>query len=396
MGLVSYSDSEESDAEQISSLKPKANTNRTKFEKVVDRSNPGKIRVNLPNSTQGNGKDEGEQTEEPPVKRARLGGSSFNSFLPAPKRVGPVGNLSNGSGLKRGLGSGVSLKTGATPGFSRELEPEYEAYEDSKDGLDTGLDVGGVSETIPALNVQPQEQKVNSTELPDVHPDTEPVRKPMMFKPLSVIAKKKKKKAAPPATPAESVASTTPTIASTKPAAKISLFSMGGNDSSDLPISSNEDYKPMVYEFGADSESGAASPVALTEPVYQTDEVSQDYAPIPAAQGSQSLDSIASDLNLSESAKRQLFGRQRGAKGQMSTASAVNVINFNTDQEYLANEIERQTGDMPVHNPVRSVAPGKHSLKQLVNAASGQKDALEESFAAGRRNKAEAGSRYGW
>jgi hypothetical protein len=32
----------------------------------------------------------------------------------------------------------------------------------------------------------------------------------------------------------------------------------------------------------------------------------------------------------------------------------------------------------------------------LVNAASSQKEALEESFAAGRRNKKEAGSKYGW
>jgi hypothetical protein len=28
--------------------------------------------------------------------------------------------------------------------------------------------------------------------------------------------------------------------------------------------------------------------------------------------------------------------------------------------------------------------------------ATGQKDALEESFAAGKQNKKEAGSRYGW
>ncbi|RMZ90737.1 hypothetical protein DV736_g2034, partial [Chaetothyriales sp. CBS 134916] len=53
-------------------------------------------------------------------------------------------------------------------------------------------------------------------------------------------------------------------------------------------------------------------------------------------------------------------------------------------------------GDQIQHNPVRAIAPGKHSLRQLVNAAQGQKDALEDSFAIGKQNKKEAGSKYGW
>jgi hypothetical protein len=395
MGLVNYSDSEESETEQVPSPKPKANTNKTRFEKVVDRSNPGKIRVNLPTSTQADGKDESGPTDEPPTKRARLGGSSFNSFLPAPKRSAPAGTLANGSGQKRGLGSGVSLKTGATPGFSREPEPEYDAYEESIDGAEFRPDGGDISQTTPDLSTPPPEQKDRSTGLPDVQTDTEPAQKPMMFKPLSVTAKKKKKKAAPQAAQAEPFQSTNTIPASIKPAAKVSLFSMGGNDSSDLPINSNEDYKPMMYDSTAAAEFEPGSSSALTDPVYQSEQAPQEYPPIPTAQDTKSLDFIASDLNLSESAKRQLFGRQRGSKSQLSTASAVKVINFNTDQEYAANETERLTGETAV-NAVRSVAPGKHSLKQLVSMASGQKDALEESFASGRRNKAEAGSRYGW
>jgi hypothetical protein len=35
-------------------------------------------------------------------------------------------------------------------------------------------------------------------------------------------------------------------------------------------------------------------------------------------------------------------------------------------------------------------------LRQLLNAATTQKDALEESWAAGKRNKQEAGRKYGW
>jgi hypothetical protein len=86
-----------------------------------------------------------------------------------------------------------------------------------------------------------------------------------------------------------------------------------------------------------------------------------------------------------------LFGRKPG-----TASNAVNVINFNTDQEYAANEVLRASGEQVQHNPVRAPPSGKHSLKQLVSMATGQKDALEESFAAGRQNKKEAGSRYGW
>jgi hypothetical protein len=112
-------------------------------------------------------------------------------------------------------------------------------------------------------------------------------------------------------------------------------------------------------------------------------------APVPV---SQSLDDIAGDLNLTIAQRRQLFGRQKDGRLQ----SATKVINFNTDQEYLHNEELRASGQQTMHNPVRSIAPGKHSLKQLVNAAQSQKEALEESFNKGRSNRAEASSRYGW
>ena len=105
----------------------------------------------------------------------------------------------------------------------------------------------------------------------------------------------------------------------------------------------------------------------------------------------QSLEAIASDLNLSAAARRQLLGRH----GPPSS-TAINIVNFNTDAEYAANEILRASGDVVQHNPVRAIASGKHSLKQLVNAATGQKEALEESFATGKRNKKEAGNKYGW
>ncbi|KAI4156855.1 MAG: hypothetical protein LQ346_009128, partial [Caloplaca aetnensis] len=92
-----------------------------------------------------------------------------------------------------------------------------------------------------------------------------------------------------------------------------------------------------------------------------------------------------------------LFGRQQQHPTASSSAT-VNIVTFNTDAEYASNELLRQAGEQQQaqHNPVRALAPGKHSLKQLVSAASNQKDALEEQFASGRRNRKEAGSKYGW
>lgn len=72
------------------------------------------------------------------------------------------------------------------------------------------------------------------------------------------------------------------------------------------------------------------------------------------------------------------------------------MINFNTDEEYRHNEELRAAGEVVKHNPVRAIAPGKHNLKQLVNAAASQKEALEEAFAKGKSNRQEASSRYGW
>ncbi|KAI4111130.1 MAG: hypothetical protein LQ339_000858 [Xanthoria mediterranea] len=399
MVLVDYSESEGSEVEdkQKSSKVPKPLPNPTKpaFQKVVDRSNPHKIRVNLPELDKDSAEVK-EDEEGPPSKRAKMGGGSFggfNSFLPAPKRA----TATNGTGSVRGgLGSGVNLKTGATPGFSREPMPEYsrntEEDADIADGGDLLKGTKHPREDISIGTNGPPEVVQPRT----VEKSTEKTPKQgnaMMFKPLSVARKPQKKKTAVPvadATLAQKHA--TPSSSSqAKPAPKLSLFStdIAQNDHIN-DTTSNGTYQPMIYGIQEPEDPAAKlsrprepymdDPVAAEEPVAQSD----------FAQRPQSLDNIASDLNLSASAKRQLLGRQN------RNASAINVVNFNTDQEYAANEVLRQAGEQAQHNPVRAIAPGKHSLKQLVNAASNQKDALEEQFASGRRNKKEAGSKYGW
>lgn len=387
MGLVDYSDSEGSDSDAPPAPKPAATSSATAkpaaFQKVVDRSNPGKIRVNLPSAAASGSAGAQPSSDEPPAKRARTGGgggggafSGFNSFLPAPKKSGGA------AAKNQGLRKGVSLKTSAAPGFSREPVDGAGQDEDSKQGgADDGTDEDAYGSDAPADEPKPAEE-------------VKLVGKPMMFKPLSVSnnAKKKKKAAStlptvPKASkpqPTEQAPQAEKAAPAPKPKPKVSLFSISQEESSPVPSASGGEYQPMLYTQQTNN-------TGYTETTTQGQSSGQNVA---QSAGPQSLDTIASDLNLTEAQRRQLFGRQRGKGG--SDLSAINIVNFNTDQEYAHNEQLRAAGETIQHNPVRSIAPGKHSLKQLINNAATQKDALEEHFATGKRNKKEAGSKYGW
>lgn len=394
MALVDYgSDSDASDTETQAQTASKAPSTSSKsvFQKVVDRSNPGKIKVSLPAAIANPAKDD----DGPPTKRAKTGGgafSGFNSFLPPPKRTGSTNTVLGGANAaKKGLGAGVSFKTGAAPGFSREPEPE-KTYNSAELGERvTGDDTGS------GLSHPPPKTSPGGVEGQKPAEEVKLVGKPLMFRPLSVSKKPiKKKKAissavstisAPviPATPeASAQKATRPTV---------SLFSIAPETPRNESTHSSGEYHPIMNEPEEEEEEDANP-----EPFYE------DYTPtttpytapppaVPTPPVNQSLDDIAGDLNLSAAERRQLFGRQKNGKGPQS---ATQVINFNTDQEYLHNEELRASGEQIQHNPVRALAPGKHSLKQLVNAAQSQKDALEESFAKGKNNRAEASSRYGW
>lgn len=396
MVLVGYSDSEDSGDEQKPA--PKAaqkvgTSTKPAFQKVIDRSSPHKIKVILPEDSRLSA-SEGKPDDGPPAKRAKVGGVAFNGFnalLPAPKRQ-TASNGGTTTGLRRGgLGSGVSLKTGATPGFTREPMPAPEAEDESE-----GSTLGdyGVTRTLQESSGIGKPGTTNQSDKPKEEPKKH--GNPMMFKPLSVARKTQKKKASAAAVPAiQHVNNDLPPPPKATP--KICLFSMGAPEKEDTPSTGATGvYQPLVYQVDA-SDQTAPSEDTSNEYIYAQIEKPTTLPPPPSTQtplGPQSLDSIASDLNLSASAKRQLFGRQgNNAKGNSTN---INVVNFNTDQEYAANELLRQAGEQAVHNPVRALASGKHSLKQLVNAASTQKDALEEHFASGRRNKKEAGSKYGW
>ncbi|MCJ1479862.1 hypothetical protein MMC06_000016 [Schaereria dolodes] len=399
--LVNYSDSEASEGEREPIVERTENyivPHKPGFQKVVDRSNPRKIIVSLPEFPDATTGENGDD-EEPPTKRAKAGGgafSGFNSFLPAPKRpAGTHGGIFNGINKRGGLGSGVNLKTGAAPGFSREPESGRERDYEAKQAADSSV---VQYHEMPILADQNSAEAVVRATDGGEKLQEEPRKKgnSMMFKPLSVARKPQKKKL--PLTSA--AAQTSPDVASDlrkKPVTGKSLFSMGDPAEEDHnDVQPRGEYRPLIYQAPVDHPSQEPSDATAQdqEPNSRILDMIKDpsNSEVPDT-ASQSLDSIASDLRLSASAKRQLLGRQRNVKGKAST---VNVVNFNTDEEYASNELLRQAGEQAQHNPVRSIAPGKHSLKQLVNAASTQKDALEEQFASGRRNKKEAGSKYGW
>ncbi|KAH8424716.1 PRCC domain-containing protein [Aspergillus melleus] len=430
MALVSYSDSENSDSEPETPVVPQpktqkaapaqqqpssASTTGANFPSIVDRSNPRKIRVALPEIKPEKPTEEDAGDDGPARKKPRIGGggggglfSDFNSFLPAPKKNTATAAAEKEKNKKTAAPARkvFSLKTGATPGFDREADAEMRR--DQALGLGTG-DYDD-DETIPkagSLGTEEAGESPNTAEdngeegVKEKPVEVKLKGNPMMFKPLSVGRTQQKKKKAPPKTTTTTTTSTPslpaadglkeqappaqptppPAAAAPKPKPKVSLFSLSSAEP-DAPSPSAQTtsatYEPLVYS--APSEAPAAGPSA---PEPQESNL--------ATRPTETLDNIADDLNLSRAQRRQLFGRN-------ADASKSRILHFNTDKEYIANQEMAHNTDLAAvqHNPVRPIAPGKHSLQQLVNAASNQREALEESFASGRRNKQEAGSKYGW
>lgn len=395
MSLVTYSDSEGSEGEAPAPSRPPPtnlpNAGRSTFKKVVDHSNPHKIRVNLPEPTKTITTDGNEDEDGPRVKRVKAEGSGafsgFNALLPAPKRDGSSKtSLKGGGASSSGLGAGLSLKTGATPGFSRErveIEAEDETpNQETPTERDASTDANGSN--VAATTAR------TTNELPKPVTDHSLPKKTAMFRPLSVARKPGVKKTnrvnrieggLSAAAKAEGQQSAAPS--------KKSFFSFDESVAAQSVASPEPDafYKPLIYEANAEVEEAHSA----TDDLYANIHSDQDN-PLPDPN---SLDSIASTLKLSESEKRQLFGRHK--KHDPGLSSAISITNLNMDSEYAANEELRQAGEQAQHNPVRSInAAGKNSLKSLVSTASTQRDALEEQFASGRRNKREAGGRYGW
>lgn len=396
MALVGYSESDSSDTESHPKSHPQsrdnANFRKPAFQKVVDRSNPHRILVNFPEQSKPTDAIE-EEAGEPLAKKVKLQSSSFsgfNSILPAPKKSSAIGRGNSGSDIKKsGLRTGVSLITGATPGFNRgaPVVEQIDRYDEAAKEEATHPE-----KNVPSSTHPPPLSSAESIDDAKSEPNLK--GNSMVFKPLSVTRKTKKKSSIIANEEIHIKPHTPLSTRNSEPVSKISLFSTG--DIETPPVVNpafNGQYQPLIY--GPSHPNTTLSTATFFEgeniedaAVVDTGQLQREYK--SSSDTPKSLNTIAEDLNLSASAKRQLLGRHR------NDPSKINLVNFNTDQEYAANELLRQAGEQVQHNPVRAIAPGKHSLKQLVNAASSQKDALEEHFATGKRNKKEAGSKYGW
>ncbi|KAH8890755.1 hypothetical protein GQ53DRAFT_156217 [Thozetella sp. PMI_491] len=385
MGLVDYSDSEsESESPTTQPTKPTIDVaSKKSSSNPIARSSTGKILVSLPASSAANP----TQSDEPPSKRARVGAgpgssrfSNFGAFLPPPKAVKPV--APKGAAPR----PGVHLKTGAEPAFSRETDPISEEGDALSRAPGSGLSLP--SPKVSSGPTIPEGQKPEE--------EVKLVGKPLMFKPLSVGRKPtKKKRIIPGAVPKQPAPTgdhqgpvTSTMVAPEEPAKKkVSLFSMDDEAPSVEPVpQAAATYEPL-FGVGGGEEDG------VTEP-YPTDTgaafLAQQDQLLPSRSAPQSLSIMADDLNLSKKARRELFGRNGPGSG------GAKIVNFNMEREYAHNEAVRASGEQQAYNPVRAIAPGKHNLRQLVDAAQNNQSALEDSFAANKSSKREAGSRYGW
>jgi hypothetical protein len=415
MNLIAYSDSE-SDGEAQPAPKPALKqAPKPSFQKVVDRSNPGRIKVNLPGASQARSEKDHLDADAPPAKKPRLGGASafggFNAMLPAPKKPAAAAVTTSATPGKRALGkglaAGVNLRTGAEPAFKRE--PRVEAEEYDENGNPIKKEPMNKEDFRALLNLPTPKSESKKEATPDkpVEPtrtDAAPVPKPAAarFVPMSVGKGKKKKPLVPRPAIASSVdpKAANSTMSTPQPETvftppprkpKVSLFGVSQETAVQANVPSNEAYTPML--FGADDEEKEA---LVPDDAFDGQVAHQPNQSAPAGPSSTApngLTGIASELNLSEAERRQLFGK----KGREAVFSSAKIVEFNTDTEYAHNEKLRQQGEQVQHNALKSISgTGKNSLRSLINVASTQKDALEEHFASGYRNKKEAGNKYGW
>jgi hypothetical protein len=356
MALVNYSDSEGSDIEApIAAPAPKVAASAKP--KLINRTESKKIKVELPQIRPEPGQGDADQ---PAPKRAKTAGafSGFNSFLPPPKKTG-----------QNAPKPGVSLKTSSEAAFSRTPVPVLPRGDEGDD-----LDGSGKQSLPVAEEKREEEPKI--------------VGKPTRFMPLSVAnARKKKKPIHGPKVPVsekslassvgaatqESSQGMTQAEAPPKAKAKVSLFSFGGEETITPTEKHSASYQP---EF--------ADPEAIS--VEDTTTTQTQQASLPPS--TNTLSDIASDMNLTPAQRRQLFGR-----GGMN---AGNIAHFNMDAEYRSNQELAASGETFEHKQVKTIAPGKHSLQQLVNNVKSQSSALEDKWAEGRRNRGEGGSKYGF
>lgn len=411
MNLIAYSDSDSDSDGDVPAPKPAPKS----FQKVVDRSNPGRIKLNLPGASSTPAEKDDIESEAPPAKKARVGGGGgfggfggFMSSLPAPKKANtkaPAATATPGSrGLGKGLGAGINLRTGAEPAFKREPKLDLDEYDESgnvirKEPMQKEDFRAMLNLPTPKSAPNPSSTPESPLQMPEIA-QSAPAPKPAAprFVPMSVGKGKKKKPVAPRAVAAPAAdikpTATSAVQAQPPPKPKVSLFGVSQEAEAPPNDTPSGAYQPIMYGFNEEEEEDDDALVPDEAFATQSAHHTTQHAIAPSNAAPNELTNIASELKLSEAERRQLFGK-KGRSGP--DASSARIVEFNTDTEYAHNEQLRQQGEQAQHNPLKSISgTGKNSLRSLVSVASTQKDALEEHFATSQRNRREAGNRYGW
>ncbi|KAK9451383.1 mitotic checkpoint regulator, MAD2B-interacting-domain-containing protein [Limtongia smithiae] len=116
---------------------------------------------------------------------------------------------------------------------------------------------------------------------------------------------------------------------------------------------------------------------------------------IPSTEGDASrtppdIETLALQVGLDDKELQILAGRHSRRD------RPIKIVDYSVDEQYRSNQIFIASGSGQTVQPVRSITSGKHQLRGLINSATQQRESLEESFAAGRRNKKESGAKYGF
>ena len=322
----------------------------------------------------------------------------------------------------------MHLRTAAEPAFQRGEGFDLD-HEEDDDGSDVRPSTGGGTGTRSKLGtgliLPAPKGKCSGPTIPvELKPEGEVklVGKPLMFKPLSVMRRvgprtnTKKGSTAGKAVSTSASASgvdsggiarsptmwTGPALASTPVKKKMSLFSTDEDEpvaktSVTQQASIGGVYEPLFNGISvpAGDDPGVDDDVTTDYETHMSPAQTMQSPSQP--QENDTLASITEGIELSAAAQRELFGRRAGnaANQELAMPAGARVVNFNMEREYAANEALRASGEQ-VYNPVRAIAPGKHSLRQVVSMAQNNQSALEDSFAQGKNNRKDAAGRYGW
>ncbi|KAI0831352.1 mitotic checkpoint regulator, MAD2B-interacting-domain-containing protein [Trametes gibbosa] len=352
-----------------------------------------KIAIGLPSLTKGDDGDGSDADDRPPAKKARLesgaGASGLLSMLPAPKNKAPIASAQERV-LGGGRGQGLVFRTAhsAAPSRTAKVEDAEDVEEDETEPRDT-LDSGHSAileekvekrEAIPFMPTSVKRGKANIS-VEEKH--SVPLSRP-----------------APPSAPA------------------VDFFSLGSTPSASSRVSSIlpslSAAPPIAAQPAAHVPSAAPQVQDFTPPEPTATDPYPGYYLLPSGQWAaydpayykKHYDKWKREYDAHVRALEK--GKVKGFEG----AEGAEEVNALKEMEKAKVEIQEReerkalttapdaVPEAPKMN-IKGAALGgrartRHQLSTLLTEAYQNREALEEQIAQGRRNRKEAGNKYGF